>query len=113
MIDRKLAAWPEVHVNSAWQARIKTADGSQNVDSLEMFGVIFFEEGRVLNRVLVRPGNSVGITRAGVPTRWWIRMIICDFAVTDDNMMREHTAHGLMEAAPDGVAGHAVFGGRL
>src|SRR5262249_19571777 len=59
----------------------------------------------VLHGVFIRSGSAVEVSRIGVPGRWRIRMVIGDFAVADDYVMRQHATDGLMEPAGDGFVG--------
>src|SRR5260370_25125450 len=92
----------DIHVNTARQARVKTADRPHHVDSLEVLRPVLFKDRLPLDGVLVRPWRSVVIARTGVPRGWRIGMIVCDLPVANDHMMREYAANRLSEAATDG-----------
>src|SRR5271154_3855644 len=99
-------AVPQIHVDTARQTRIEAAYSPHNVDSLELIGTVFFEDRRVLHRILVWTRGAVDIARIGVPGRWRIRMVVCDLALLNNHMMREHSANRFVEAAADGLFRH-------
>src|SRR5581483_11808786 len=102
MSQFELFARPEVHVNSAWQTRIKAADGSHDVDAFELVRPVFLEDRGVLDGIFVRAGCSVYVTRAGIPGRGRIGMVIGYAAVANHQVIRQDPAHRFMEAAANG-----------
>src|SRR6476646_10952629 len=92
-------------MDAARQAWVETAHCAHDVDAFELIRAVLFEDGRVLDRIFVRSRRTVDIARTAVPWRGWIRMIIGDFAVADDEVMRQHTANGFMKSATDGFIG--------
>ena len=56
-------------------------------------------------RVLVRARRAVGVGRAAVPRRRRVRVVVGDLALADHEVVREHAAHGLVEAAADRLVG--------
>src|SRR4051794_36970835 len=85
-------ALAQIHVDAARQAGVEAANGSHDVNALEIIRAILLEDGRVLHSVLVRAGRAVAVARAGVPGRWRIRMVVGHLAVFDHQMVREHAA---------------------
>src|SRR5277367_68003 len=92
---------PQVHVHAAGQARVETAYRAHDINSLEFIGTVFFEDRRILHRVLVRPWSSVNIPWVGIPWSGRIGMVVGDFAILNNNVVREHAADGFVEAAAD------------
>src|SRR4051812_31543428 len=99
MMSLQHAAIPQIHVNTAWQTGIETAHRSHDVDAFEFVGSVLFKNRRVLNGIFIRSWSTQRIARAGVPWRGRIRMVIGNFPIPNDDMMREHTAHCFMESA--------------
>src|SRR5579862_7084136 len=93
----------QIHVYAAGQARIETSHRPHDVDPLEFIGTIFLEDRRVLHRILIRTRSAIYVTRIGVPGRRRIRMIVCDLALADHNVMRKNATHRLMESATNGL----------
>lgn len=60
----------EIHVDTAWQARVEAANGAHDIDSLEFVGAIFLENRGVLHRILIRPRRAITIARIGIPGSW-------------------------------------------
>ena len=108
--DVEQLAVAQVHVDAAGQARVEAADRPHDVDALELVRPVLLEDRRVLHRVLVGAGRAVDVARAGVPGRRRIGMVVGDLAVADDDVMRQHAAHRLVEAAADGLVGHLELG---
>ena len=102
----------QVHVHAARQTWIEASHRAHDVDALEFVRAVFLEDRRVLHRILVGPGRAVDIARIRVPRRGRIGMIVGDLAIADDDVMREHTAHRLVEAAADGFFGNLEVGPR-
>ncbi len=59
----------KVHVNAAGQARIEAANGTHDVDALEVLRSVLFKDRRVLYGILIRSGCAVDIARVRVPRR--------------------------------------------
>src|SRR5262249_21509999 len=76
----------QIHVHAAWQARVEAAYGAHNIYAFEIVRPVLFEDRRALHRVLIRPRRSVDVTRAGVPRRRRVRVIIGDLSVTDHDV---------------------------
>ena len=96
----------QIHVHAARQARIEASHRAHDVDPLESFRPVFFENWRILYGVLVGSRRSVNIARTGVPGCRRIRMIIRDLPIADHNMMRKHAANRFMEPARDRIVRH-------
>src|SRR4029077_5910732 len=92
----------EIHVNTAWQAWIEAAHSAHDVDALKFVRTIVFKDRRVLHGVLVRSWCSINIARISVPRSGRIRMIICDLAAANDQVMRKNTADSFVKSATDG-----------
>src|SRR6202042_2041 len=88
-----------VHVHAARQARVEAADRTHDVDALEVLRTVLLEDRRVLNRVLVGARGAIRVTRAGVPWRRRVRLVVGDLALADHHVVREHAASGLVEPA--------------
>src|SRR5215471_14842072 len=88
-------------MNAAGQTRIETAHGAHDVYALEIFGAVLLEDRRILHGILVGSRSTVNITRVGVPRRRRIWVIISDFTITNNDMVREYAAHGFVETAAD------------
>ncbi len=108
MVGLERPARAQIHVDSARQAWIETADRAENVDAFEVVDAVFLEERGVLHRVFVGARHTVGIARTGVPTSWRIRMIIRDLAIANHHMVRQDAAHRLMKTAADRLGRHGV-----
>src|SRR6267154_1015881 len=91
----------EVHVHTARQAWIEAANRAHDIDTLEAVGPIFFEQRGVLDGVLEGSRRAERVARTGIPGRRRIRVVIGDLAIADDQMMRQPTAYGFVEAAAD------------
>src|SRR5215510_16096202 len=91
----------KIHMHSAWHARVKAPHYAHDVNSIEIIGPILFEDGGTLHRILIGTGRAVNVARAGVPRRRRIRVIIGDFSIADNHVMREHSPYGLVKAAAD------------
>ena len=73
---------------------------------LKFSGPILLEDGCVLHRVLVRPRSPVDVSGIGIPGSRRIGMIVRNFAVSDNDMVRKHAAHRFMEAASNRILRH-------
>src|SRR2546429_4082023 len=62
---------------------------------------VLLEERRILHRVLVGAGHAVGVARAGVPRRRRVGMIVRNLSAADDDVVRQHAAPRLVEAAAE------------
>ena len=102
----RLSYRSQVHVNAARKTRIKTTNRSHNIDAFEVFRAVLFKDWRVLHRIFIWSRRAIDIARIGIPRRRRIRMIVCDFAVANHHVMREHAAYGFMEPAADGLIGN-------
>src|SRR5271154_3646749 len=109
MVGLQHLAIAEIHVHPARQTRIEAAHGAHDVDTLEFVRPILFEDRSVLHRILVWPRRPVNIPRIGIPGRWRIRMIVCDFAVANYDVVREYSAHRFVESAGNGVVRNFEF----
>src|SRR6185295_12070935 len=80
-------------MRGAWHARVEASDRPQNVDPLELLGVLgLLEEGRVEHRFLVRPGLAPPVRRGGVPRRRRQDLIVGYRAAVQREVMREIAA---------------------
>ena len=77
---------------------------------LNLSGPVLLEDRRVLDRVFVGAGRAVDVARVGVPRRWRIGMIVGDLALADHDVVRQHAANRLMEAAADRLVGNLEIG---
>src|ERR1041384_8729817 len=100
-------------MDAAGKTRIKASHRAHNIDALEFVGPVFFEDGRILHGVLIRPRRPVDVPRAGIPRCWRIGMIVGYLSVANDEVMRQHTAHGLVETAADCVLRHGEWRPRV
>src|SRR5271169_6693089 len=99
----------EIHVDAARQARIETANRTHDIDAFELVWAILFENWRVLDGVFVWTRRSINVTRVGVPRRWRIRMVVCDFAVANNHVVRKHAANSFVEAASNRILRDCEF----
>ncbi len=95
----------QVHVHAARQARVEAPDRAHDVDAAEVVRPVLLEDRLARDRVLVRARRPVGVRRAAVPRRRRVRVVVGDLAVADHQVVREHAAHRLVEAAADGLVG--------
>src|SRR5207249_10393966 len=93
-------------MHTAWQTRVKAANCSHAVDTLDVVRAIRFENRCVLHGILVGAVRAIGVSHATIPWRRWIGMVVGDLSVLDYHMMGKHTTHRLMEAAADGLLWH-------
>src|SRR5437588_4927113 len=93
-------------MNTTWQTRIKAANRSHDVDTLEGVRAIVFEDRCVLHSVLVRARCTIDVSHAAIPGRRRIGMVVGDLAILDDHVMGKYTAHRLVESAADGLLWH-------
>src|SRR5256712_7511008 len=100
-------------MNTTWQTRIKAANRSHDVDTLEGVRAILFEDWCVLYRILIGAGRAIDVSHTAVPGCRRIGMVVGDLAVLNYHMMGKHTAHRLMEAAADGLLWHREIAPRL
>ena len=91
----------EVHVHPARQARVEAAHRPHDVDAAEVVRAVLLEDRLPGDRVLVRAERAVGVRRAPVPGRRRVGVVVRDLAVADHQVVREHPAHRLVEAAAD------------
>src|SRR5580700_9120262 len=99
MVRLQDLAVAQIHMYTAGQTRIEAAYRAHNIDSLEFVRPVLLKNGGVLHRVLVRTRSAVDISWIGIPRRRRIRMVICDLAIFDYHVMREHAANRFVEAA--------------
>src|SRR5712691_8264879 len=92
----KLFSFTQVHVNATWQAGVKAAYCSHNVDTLEVVRAVLFEDRCVLYSILVGTGCAIDVTYAAIPGRRRIGMVVGDLPVLNDHVMGKHAAHGLV-----------------
>src|SRR5579862_3136305 len=85
------------------QAWIEAPHRAHDVDAFKFLRPILFEDWCILHRVFVRPRSAINVAWIRIPRRWRIRMIICDLALSDDDVMRKHSADRFMEAAANGL----------
>src|SRR5690606_591178 len=90
-----------VHVHAARQARIEAPHRAHDVDAFEVLLAVLLEDRQPLYGVRVGPRRAVDVTRARVPRRRRIRVVVGDLAIANDQVMREHAAHRLVKAAAD------------
>src|SRR5262249_15750187 len=96
MVRLQNPAAPNVHMYTARQARVETAHGPHDVDTFAFVRTVFFEDGRNLHGILVRPRSAVDIPGTRIPRRWRIRVIVLDLAFLDYDVMGKHSAYGLV-----------------
>src|SRR5579862_8589623 len=112
MTRRQHLALPQVHVNTAREARVEAAHRAHDVDAAEILGAVLLENRRILYRVFIRSRSAFDITRARVPRRRRIGMIVGDLPLADHDVMRKHAAYRLMESAGNGFFGYFEVGPR-
>src|ERR1700722_5737064 len=86
-------------MHAARQTRIEAAYRAHDIDSLEFVRPVLLEDRGILHRVLVRTRSAVNIAGISIPGRRRIRMVICDLALLNYYVMREHAANRFVEAA--------------
>src|ERR1700730_2873616 len=106
MVSLQRLAITEIHMHATRQARVEAAYRSHDVDAFELVWTVVLEDRRVLHGVLIGPGGSVNITRVRVPRGRRIRMVICNFAVANNYVMRENPANRFMKTASDCILRH-------
>src|SRR5580698_6093335 len=94
---------PQIHMYAARQTRIEASYRAHNIDSLEPVRTVLFKDRGILHRILVRPRSAINVARIGIPGSWRIGMVVGDLAILDYHVMREHAAHGFVEAAANGI----------
>src|SRR5580704_863852 len=110
MLRLQHLAVAKVHMHSARQTRIEAAYRPHDVNALELVGAVLLEDRRVLHRIFVRTRGAIHSTWIRIPGRGRIGMIVCDFALADYYVMRQHAADSFVEAAADGLFRHFEFG---
>src|ERR1700686_2890399 len=90
-------------MHAARQTRIKASHRAHDVNALEFLRPVFFEDGSVLYRILVRPRSAVNVAWIRVPGCRRIGMVVGDLALADHHVMREHAAYRFVEAATNGL----------
>ena len=95
----------EVHVHAARQARVEAADRAHDVDAAEVVRAVLLEDRLAHAPRPRRARGTVGVRRAAVPRRRRVRVVVGDLAVADHQVVREHAAHRLVEAAADRLVG--------
>ena len=93
-------------MNTTWQAGIEAAHCSHDVDTLKGVRTVVFEDRGVLHGIFVGAGRAVDVSHATIPWCRGIGVVVGDLAALDDHVMGKHAAHGLMEAAADGIIWH-------
>src|SRR6202140_1062017 len=89
-------------MHAARQTRIKAPHRAHDVNALELLRPVFFEDGSVLHRILVRPRSAINISWIRVPGCRGIGMVVGDLALADHHVMRENAAYRFVEAATKG-----------
>src|ERR1051325_1491220 len=105
MVDNAFFSLAEIHVNTTGEAGVETSHRSHDVDSLEPVVSVFLEDRAALHGVFIRTGRSIGVARTRVPWGRRVGMVIRNHAFANDQMVREDTSNGFMEAAADGLVG--------
>ena len=90
-------------MHAARQAWVEATHGAHYVYALEVVRAVLLEDRGTLDRVLVRTRGAVGVSGGAVPRRGRVGMVVGDLAVPDHEVVREDPAHGLVEAAADGL----------
>src|ERR1700724_3540508 len=93
-------------MNTTWQTRIKAANRSHDVDTLEGVRAIVFEDRCVLYSVLVRARCTIEVSHAAIPGGRGGGMVVGDLSILDDHVMGKYTAHSLVESAADSILWH-------
>src|SRR3984885_115336 len=109
MMSLQCLAITQIHMNATGQARIKAPDSAHYVDALELVRSVFLKDGCVLHCIFVGPGGAVNVSWVGIPGCGGIRVIVCDFAVTDNHVMRQDAAHCFMEPAANRLVRNDEF----
>jgi hypothetical protein len=71
---------PNVHVHTAWQARIEAPHRAHDVDAFEILGCVLLEDWGASNRVFIRFRRPKTVAWRAVPRRRRIGMIVGDLA---------------------------------
>src|SRR5262249_53868896 len=106
MVRLQNPAAANVHMYTAWQARVETAYGPHDVDTFEFVRTVFFEDRRILHGIFVRPRSAVDIPGTRILGCWRIRVIVLDLAFLDYHVMGKHSTYGLVESATDRFVRH-------
>src|SRR5262245_821699 len=77
----------EIHMHAARQARVEAADSAHDVNALELLGRVLLEDWRILYSILIWTRCTVDVTRAGIPWRRWIGVVVGNLAAADDDVM--------------------------
>src|SRR5947209_2964505 len=93
-------------MHTTWQTRIKAANRSHDINTLEVVRAIIFKDWCVLHSVLIRTRRAIDVAYTAIPGRGRIGMVVGDLSVLDDHVMGKYTAYRLVEAAADGLLRH-------
>lgn len=75
-------------VRGAWHTRVKAAQGPQNVNPSEIFGLVELLENRGFHHgLLVGAGVAPRVSRGGVDGAWCANLVVGDCAVFDDQVV--------------------------
>src|ERR1700752_666659 len=99
----------EIHVNTAGETRIKASHRAHDVDALEIVGAVFFEDGRVLDRILIRAGRAVDVAWICIPRSRWIRIVVRNLAVANYDVMRQYPTYCFVKATTNRFIRHFEF----
>src|SRR5271165_3421437 len=100
-------------MDAARQAGIKASHRAHDVDAFKILGPVLLKNRRVLHCVLVWSGSPIDVAWVGIPTSRRVGMVVCNLAVSNYQVMREHASHGLVETAPDSLFRHGKWSERL
>src|SRR4029453_14055581 len=90
-----------VNVGGAWHTGAEAPDGAQDVDALELLGVVrLFEERSVEDGLLVRPGLLPAVGGRGVPCRRRDDLVVRDRSPVEDEVVGEVSTAGPPEPPP-------------
>src|ERR1700758_969307 len=85
-------------MHAAGEAWIETSDRTHDIDSLEFVRTILLKDRRVLHGIFIRAWRPVDISWICVPGSRRIWMVVGDLVISNDNVMRQYTADGFVEA---------------
>src|SRR5689334_21797743 len=97
------------HMHAAGETGVETSYSAHDVDTFEVFGSVFFKDRRILHGVFIRTGGAVDIAHRSVPWSRRIRMVVCDFSIADDHVMREDAANRFVESTTNCILRNFKF----
>ena len=89
-------------MHTTWQAWVKAAHRSHDVDAFELVRAILFKDRCVLHSIFVGTGRAIDVSYTTIPGCGRIGMVVGNLSVLDDHVMGKHAAHSLMESTANG-----------